>query len=145
MSETVNYLLRAVQDCLSDDVHVREVLGDPPRIHDRIVEDAVHPFLSYGEVRAETLGSDAPATALTVNLHLYTRYRGRAEAMKILAHILSALGRDNLKRFLPGLVSSVSRYTDSFAARDAHIRHSIMRITFTVDEEVLSDTLAEAA
>ena len=126
-------ILSAVHACLSADAFVRAALGAPPRLYDHPPEDAVHPYVAYGAFRLEDMsGDDAPVASATLNLHVHSRYAGRAEAMALLVTLLSALGRDHLRAHLPGVVSVVSRYSDSFVSRDGHSRHSILRLTLTV-------------
>ena len=125
-------LASAVHAVLSGDLHVRAALGD--RLHDGVPDDPVHPYLRYGRIRTEDRsGDDAPRAVHTLTLHLHSRYRGRAEVMGILATVLAALSRDALRARLPGTVSVVSRFADSFTARDGHSRHSLLRLAVTVE------------
>ena len=136
---TANRLLSGIQSALSDSVDVRTHLGQPPRVFDRRPPvDAVFPFLTFGDVRVEDRSGDGVRVEeCTVNLHLYSRYQGRAEAMSILSGVLEALSRDRLRSFLPDCGRVVSRFTDSFAARDGHSRHSVLRITVTLASDVM--------
>ena len=127
-------LLCAVHATLRDDLHVRAALGSPARLHDGVPTDPVHPYLRYGRIRTEDRsGDDAPRAVHTLTLHLHSRYGGRAEVMGVLATVLAALSRDALRAHMPGAVSVVSRYADSFTARDGHSRHSLLRLAVTVE------------
>ena len=139
---TANRLLAGLQSALNNNVEVRAQLGTPPRLYDRRPPvDVVFPFLTFGDVRVEDRSGDGVRVEeCTVNLHLYSHYQGRAEAMSILALVLEAVGRDRLRTYLPDCGRVVSRFTDSFAARDSHSRHSVLRITVT-----LATDMAEAA
>jgi len=124
---------KAIHACLTNDIHVTEQLGRPVRIYDDVPDGPVFPYVTYGALRVEDISADrAPHVTATLNLHLYSRYAGKAEAMSVLATLLSALNRDALRQHLPGVVSIVSRYTDSFTARDGHSRHSVLRLSLSV-------------
>ena len=139
---TANRLLAGLQSALGDSLEVRAQLGTPPRLYDRRQPvDVVFPFLTFGDVRVEDRSGDGVRVEeCTVNLHLYSHYQGRAEAMSILALVLETVGRDRLRNYLPDCGRVVSRFTDSFQGRDGHSRHSVLRLTITLATDV-----AEAA
>ena len=123
----------AIHAVLLDDPHVRAELGEPPRLYDAVPDSPVHPYLHYGRMRTDDRSADEVRVETHIcTLHLRSRYRGRAEVMGILAVVLRALSRDALRVRLPGVSGVVSRYTDSFAARDGHSRHSVLRLAVTV-------------
>lgn len=136
MLPTSATILSAVHACLSADAFVRTALGTPPRLYDHPPEDALHPYVAYGAFRLEDVSGDAaPLATATLNIHVHSRYQGRAEAMSLVATLLAALERDRLRPHLPGVASVVSRYSDSFVSRDGHARHSILRLSITVESD----------
>ena len=140
MTPTATDIAQAIHACLLADVHVTSALGTPPRIYDDVPESPVHPYVSYGALRVEDGSGDrAPFVTATLNIHLYSRYAGKAEAMGLLSLLLAALQRDALREHLPGTVSVLSRYTDSFTARDGRSRHSVLRLSIAVAGEVLEE------
>ena len=134
---TSTAISEAIHACLTSDLHVTAALGTPPRIYDDVPESPAYPYLSYGALRVEDVSADrSPAATATLNLHLYSRYAGKAEAMSVLSTVLAALSRDRLRDYLPGTISVISRYTDSFTARDGHSRHSVLRLSLSVVGEL---------
>jgi hypothetical protein len=128
--------MATIHTCLSADLDVKSVLGDTPRLYDYLPDNPLFPYITYGELRTEDKsGDDAPLLMGTLNLHLYSRQEGRAESLSILKYLDGALLRENLRNYLPGITTVVSRYTDSFSARDGFTRHSILRLSFAVAGE----------
>ena len=138
---TANALMSAVHTCLSANMHVRSLLGETPRLYDRLPDLPIFPYITYGELRTEDKSGDlSPLMMGTLNLHLYSRQEGRAESLSILDAVQMAVTRDTLRTFLPGTVTVVTRYLDSFSARDGFTRHSILRLSV-----VVAGNMAEAA
>ena len=75
-------LAKAIHSTLSANIAVQSLLGDTPRLYDSAPEDPVYPYLTYGPMRSEDIGGDdSPLTAHIMTLHIWSRYRGRAEIM----------------------------------------------------------------
>lgn len=146
MLPTPQSVLEGVHACLSGDPHIQSALGNPPRLFDTPPEDVVHPYAAYGAIRLRDVSGDsAPLVEVTLNLHVYSRYEGRAEAMSIISLCLAALERDRLRPHLPGTAAVVSRYADSFVSRDGHSRHSVLRLAITVEGAEATLLQGEAA
>ena len=149
-------ILAGIHACLSADPMIRERLGTPPRLFDRVPSRGqgqgqgqgtdLHPFLTYGEMRCEDAGGDdVEAVAATLNLHVYTRYAGRAEAMEVISAVLFALARQRLRAHIPGLESVTSLFSDSFPARNSLARHSVLRLRLVVADVAALQAAREVA
>lgn len=104
----------AVQDALYEalraDAGVQALLGDPARLYDHVPPDAAFPFVTLGDMQAETFDtSDHDGIMQRVTLHVWSRQRGRQECKVILEALhdrlhhrtLSITGRQHvLTRFM---------------------------------------------
>jgi len=122
-------LAKAIHSGLSDNLAVKSVLGETPRLYDNPPEDPVFPYLTYGPMRSEDIGGDeSPLTAHTVSLHIWSRYRGRAEIMTCLSAVAGALEGTNLQLTGAHLVSANIVYIDNFQAPDGRTLHGLIRM-----------------
>ena len=125
-------LAKALHSALSGNIAVKSVLGEPPRLYDNPPEDPVFPYLTYGPMRSEDIGGDeSPLTAHAISLHIWSRYRGRAEIMACLSAVAGALEGENLQLTDAHLVSANIVYIDSFRAPDGRTLHGLIRMKIT--------------
>ena len=86
-------LMHALHAALRADVGVGAILGD--RIHDRVPERTTFPYATYGALSSRELDAEAlEEHALTVEV--WSRLRGRSEALLAAEAIRLALARDGI-------------------------------------------------
>lgn len=113
--------------------------GDPAlagliggRLFDRRPESRIFPHVVIGE--AETLADDSATRAGQVHvltLHVWSRYRGRAEAKRILAALSAALHRQVPALALAGdmaCVQAIVTYSAAMDDDDGVTTHGVLRL-----------------
>ncbi len=129
-------LIEALHTRLSQDPKLQAVLGTPPRLYDHAPQDPIYPYLTYGAMRSEDISADDTAlSAHTVNLHIWSRYAGRMEAVTILTELTQILEQTPLDLGLSKQVSANIVYTDIFRTPDGRTLHGILRINYTIQSE----------
>ena len=137
ISEQAESLARAVHAVLSADPAVQFGLGGtadiPPRLYDAAPEDPVYPYLTYGALRSEDIGADdTPLAVHQMTLHLWSRYKGRAEVMALLGTIGHALDAETLTQAASVSVRSATPlYSDVLRAPDGRTHHGLLRLSIT--------------
>jgi len=125
-------LAKAIHAALSSNTAVKSVLGESPRLYDAAPQDPIYPYLTYGPMRSEDIGGDnSPLFAHAVSLHIWSRYRGRAEVMTCVSAVAGALEGTNLQLSGAHLVSANTVYIDSFRAPDGRTLHGLIRMKIT--------------
>lgn len=131
-------LIEAVHTRLSSNPYIQAVLGAVPRLYDAAPEDPAYPYLTYGAMRAEDIsGDETPLSAHTLNLHVWSRYSGRKEAVQIIGLVSQALETEPVSLDGAKLISANVVYTDIFKTPDARTLHGILRINFVVQSETV--------
>lgn len=129
MSNPETALIRAVFDHLADTPAVKVVLGDPARISADPPPDPLFPFVCLGPVETRPADStDCPADEHALTLHVYSRDRGRAEVLDLVAVLRAALRGASLT--VPGhrLVLLVPTYADAVRAPDGRTLLGLLRL-----------------
>lgn len=128
MSGLANYAMqKALYSTLSGDSTLGDLIEG---VYDYVPADAAFPYVTIGDVRGEdvsTMGQEA--ARLQMELHVYSRTRGRKECMDILSRILELLHENEPEVDGHRVVSL--RYTGSEVAleRDGLTYHGKMRLS----------------
>lgn len=123
-------LAASLHSALSGNAAIRAALGTPARLYDDAPEDPVFPYLTYGATRSEDEGADdAPLTAHTLTLHVWSRYGGRAEVFDLLHIISSALTSADLSPSGLSVCGLNITYTDVFRTSDRRTLHGVLRLS----------------
>lgn len=97
MSEAMFAVQDAVYDLLVANAGMQAVLGNPPRIYDYVPQNAVFPYLTLGDTRAENFDTkDGVGINQLITLHAWSRYRGQKEMKDILKAVNLALHRSSM-------------------------------------------------
>jgi len=130
-------LIKAIHERLSADVAVRMHLGAEPRLYDHIPSDPIYPYLTYGPIRSEDISADgAEIFSHTLNLHVWSRYSGRAEVLAALSCVTTALTASALTLDGAHQVLTNILYTDIFRAPDRRTLHGLLRLSITTEREL---------
>lgn len=122
-------LARALHDALRIDAGIMAQLGSPARLYDHAPEDPVFPYLTYGAMRREDQGGDGSALlAHTINLHVWSRYGGRAEILDAVHALEAVFERRDIEVAGFDLVTANVVYSDIFRAADGRTLHGILRV-----------------
>jgi len=134
---TSKILIEALHARLSSSPNIQAVLGVSPRLYDHAPEDPIYPYLTYGAMRSEDISADETAlSAHTVNLHIWSRYSGRIEAVTILSELTKVLETTSLDMGAAKQVSANIVYTDIFRTPDGRTLHGILRINYTIQSDL---------
>lgn len=127
----------ALYEALSQDPQIRGLIGDPPRLHDAIPEDAVFPLVRIGAGRIEAYSGIAGAYQHTARIIAYSRYGGRKEC-KAIAHAVRGVLHDaRLPMEHHRMVQARLVFEDHLRYRDPETFQATMRYRFvTVPEAV---------
>jgi len=136
-------IAQALQIVLSTDSNVRAVLGEVPRLYDHLPEDPVFPYLTYGPMRSQDIGGDeADIQTHILTLHVWSRYGGRAEVIRIVNAITKAVTEREFDLGDIHLARKHILYSDIMRAPDGRTLHGLIRLSFTTDS---TDSIEEEA
>ncbi|MBI3438911.1 MAG: DUF3168 domain-containing protein [Proteobacteria bacterium] len=108
---------------------VRAVLGDPARVYDDPPPDVIFPYLTIGRVESkpsDASGVDAIEHAIT--LHCWSRYGGRAEALRVIGALRDVLHNVSLTVEGRRLVFLFAQFSDVFRSGDGRTTHGVLRL-----------------
>ena len=132
LAEAAKTLQVALHDAISDSAAIQLVLGDPVRAYDDPPDRPDYPYLTYGDVRSTDTSSDAaPQSNHQISLHVWSRYRGRAEVLDLMRLIQTCVERDVPHTVLP-------LYIDVVRAADGLTFHGLLRLSVTLTHGVPS-------
>ena len=78
----------------------------------------------------------------TLNLHIWSRYCGRAEVLDTVAHVVRALERFDVSDDELALVRCRILYTDVFRTSDGRTLHGLIRLSL-ITETLIPENLVE--
>ncbi len=131
-------LAAALHAALAQSPAVAAVLGTPPRLYDDPPEDPVFPYLTYGAGRSEDESADdAPMTAHTLTMHIWSRYGGRSEVFDLLHIVSSALKAGQISAGEVRVSSLNIIYTDVFRTSDRRTLHGVLRLSIKTQPTIL--------
>ncbi|WP_017930150.1 DUF3168 domain-containing protein [Robiginitomaculum antarcticum] len=134
---------RALHSALSGDAALRGHLGDPARLYDHAPDEPVFPYLTYGPMRTEDISGDmAPLTAHTLTLHVWSRYGGRTQTLRILGDLRRVV-EENLSANDALIIAASVLFSDCLRAPDGRTIHGILRVS--IRTQPVDSSLEEVA
>jgi hypothetical protein len=128
---------RAVHQVLAKNLMVQQFLGEPPRLYDYAPEDPIYPYLSYGRLRSEDKSGDAVSLhSHQLTLHIWSRYHGRGEIVRLMDVLKTALSEGDLiaaELTENNLVSAAIIFSDILRATDGRTHHGLLRLSLLTD------------
>lgn len=102
------------------------------RVYDEVPENAVYPYVVLGE-GVETPDNELAAyeSRVAETLHVWSAYRGFAEALTIAGHLIRVFDHQPLAVPGRGLVAVRHEQTVTMRDPDSDVRHAVVR--FAVD------------
>lgn len=126
-------LQKAIFAALTADTAVGALIGD--RIFDAAPRNAVFPYASFGEVRTTDWSTGTEAgTEHRVTLHAWSRERGKAETLAILAVIEAALHDAALDLDGHRLVNLRAEGSSAAREPDGITWHGVLRVRAVTEE-----------
>ncbi len=130
MSEDI---AQAIHQALAAHSLILDHFGSPPRLYDSAPEDPVFPYLSYGRMRSEDISGDAASLhSHQLTLHIWSRYNGRAETVRLM-DILKAVLSDSdyiaAELNSESLISATVIFSDILRAPDGRTHHGLLRLS----------------
>ncbi len=120
---------KTLNQVLENDVGVQQYLGIPARLYDALPKDPIYPYLTYGRVRLSDVGGDDKVLVSHImDLHVWSRYEGRAEIINCLGAINNALSVAKSHGEMTHVVNLYPVYTDYFRAPDGYTLHGLIRL-----------------
>ena len=108
---------------------VKATLGDPARIYDDPPPDVIFPYVSLGRVESRPSdASGAEAIEHAITLHAWSRYGGRAEALRVIGALREVLHNAALDVEGRRLVFQFAQFTDVFRSGDGRTTHGVLRL-----------------
>jgi hypothetical protein len=122
-------LQAAIHARLSADPAVQAVLGNPARLHDRALDDAVFPYAVHARIESRIAdASEAPASEHVVTMHVWSRHGGAREAQATLEAMRLSLHGAPLSLAGHRLVLLYAVYTDVFRTLDQRTHFGVLRL-----------------
>tara|TARA_R110001592_G_scaffold153992_1_gene382849 strand:- start:3286 stop:3693 length:408 start_codon:yes stop_codon:yes gene_type:complete len=119
-------LQSAIYSTLSNDNNLTQVLG--AGVYDEVTEGATYPFVSLGEETAVDYSTkDLVGGETTVNIHIWSQYKGSKETKNIMDKIHDLLHDSNLTVSGFNLINLRFEYSDIMRDPDGVTRHGVMR------------------
>jgi len=119
-------LQSAIYSTLSNDNNLTQVLG--AGVYDEVTEGATYPFVALGEETAVDYSTkDLVGGETTVNIHIWSQYKGSKETKNIMDKIHDLLHDSNLTVSGFNLINLRFEYSDIMRDPDGVTRHGVMR------------------
>ena len=119
-------LQTTIYSTLSSDNTLTSTLGSG--VYDEVVEGATYPFVSLGEETAIDYGTkNENGGETTINIHIWSQYKGAKETKQIMDRIHDLLHDSNLTVTGFNLVNLRFEYSDILRDPDGVTRHGVMR------------------
>lgn len=104
-------------------------------VFDHTPQDSPYPYVVIGDDTSVPWDTDdSLGTEATVTVHVWSRYRGRAEVKELLEHIYDALHRQDIAIAGVDVIESIAEFQQTIVESDGLTRHGIIRFRLTVDE-----------
>ena len=111
---------------LSSDNTLTSTLG--AGVYDEVLEGASYPFVSLGEETAVDYGTkDLVGGETTINIHIWSQYKGAKETKEIMDRIHDLLHDSNLTVIGFNLINLRFEFSDILRDPDGVTRHGVMR------------------
>ena len=119
-------LQSSIYSTLSNDNNLTQVLG--AGVYDEVTEGATYPFVALGEETAVDYSTkDLVGGETTVNIHIWSQYKGSKETKNIMDKIHDLLHDSNLTVSGFNLINLRFEYSDIMRDPDGVTRHGVMR------------------
>ena len=97
-------------------------------VHDEVVQGNSYPFITLGEETAIDYSTNNLVGAeTTINIHIWSRYKGSKETKEIMDKVHDLLHDVNLSVTGVNLINLRFEYTDIMRDPDGITRHGVMR------------------
>ena len=119
-------LQTTIYSTLSSDNTLTSTLGSG--VYDEVVESATYPFVALGEETAidySTKNTNGGET--TINVHIWSQYKGSKETKQIMDRIHDLLHDSNLSVTGFNLINLRFEFSDIMRDPDGVTRHGVMR------------------
>ena len=121
-------LQKAVFTALEADAGVKALVGDPARIYDHVPAKTTYPYIHIGDGDGVDWSSKTfTGQDHTIELHIWSRYRGSKEIKNILSAIHDVLHEAALTVTGHNLIILRFDFRTSFMDSDGLTRHGIIR------------------
>lgn len=125
----------AIYDKLTADATLTGIVSG---IFDQVPEDVPYPYVAIGDAtEVPEDAHDRQGLAVTVTLHIWSRYRGYAEAAAILKEVDRILDRKPLTVDGFHTVTVAHEFHQSLRDPDPQIRHIPVRYRIRLEEETV--------
>jgi hypothetical protein len=119
-------LQSAIYSSLSNDNTLTQVLG--AGVFDEVTEGATYPFVALGEETAVDYSTkNLVGGETTINIHIWSQYKGSKETKNIMDKIHDLLHDSNLTVSGFNLINLRFEYSDIMRDPDGVTRHGVMR------------------
>lgn len=119
-------LQSAIYSTLNGDNNLTNTLG--AGIYDEVLENATYPFVSLGEETAIDYSTkDLQGGEFTINIHVWSQYKGAKQAKEIMDRIHTLLHNSSLSVSGFNLINLRFEFADILRDPDGVTRHGVMR------------------
>jgi len=119
-------LQTAIYSKLSADNNLTAVLG--AKVFDDVPENTPYPYIQLGEDNASDYSTkDQTGSEVTVNVDVWSRYRGSLEAKNIMDRIHTLLHDSSLSVTGSNFINMRFEFSDIIRDPDGITRHGVMR------------------
>ena len=119
-------LQTAIYSTLSNDNNLTSTLG--AGVFDEVIEGATYPFVVLGEETAIDYGTkDLVGGETTINIHIWSQYKGSKETKNIMDRIHDLLHDSDISVSGFNLINLRFEYSDIMRDPDGVTRHGVMR------------------
>jgi len=119
-------LQTTIYSTLSSDNTLTSTLGSG--VYDEVVEGATYPFVALGEETAIDYSTkDLDGGETTINIHIWSQYKGSKETKQIMDRIHDLLHDSNLSVTGFNLINLRFEFSDIMRDPDGVTRHGVMR------------------
>tara|TARA_R110000787_G_scaffold37800_2_gene95777 strand:- start:146 stop:547 length:402 start_codon:yes stop_codon:yes gene_type:complete len=119
-------LQTAIYSTLSNDNNLTSTLG--AGVFDEVTEGATYPFVVLGEETAIDYGTkDLVGGETTINIHIWSQYKGSKETKNIMDRIHDLLHDSDISVSGFNLINLRFEYSDIMRDPDGVTRHGVMR------------------
>jgi hypothetical protein len=119
-------LQTAIYSTLSNDNNLTSTLG--AGVFDEVTEGATYPFVALGEETATDYSTkDLVGGETTINIHIWSQYKGSKETKNIMDRIHDLLHDSDISVSGFNLINLRFEYSDIMRDPDGVTRHGVMR------------------
>jgi len=119
-------LQTAIYSTLSNDSNLTSTLG--AGVFDEVTEGATYPFVVLGEETATDYSTkDLDGGEITINIHIWSQYKGSKETKNIMDRIHDLLHDSDISVSGFNLINLRFEYSDIMRDPDGVTRHGVMR------------------